>query len=51
MDGAVVAQFLGQVVPLAAATEPEDDPFQHPPGIGTRTAHGLGWIGFTKERL
>ena len=34
MEGAVVAEFPGQFVPLAACPEPEDDPVEYLPPIG-----------------
>ena len=44
VNGAVISQILGQVVPLAGATHPEDDPFQHLPLVHPFAPLWLGWV-------
>src|SRR4051794_1747003 len=41
VDGALGAEPLGELVPLAAAAEPEDDPVEHLPPVGDAAAGGL----------
>ena len=42
MDGAVIPQLLGQVVPLVGATHTEDDAFQHLPLVHPFAPFRLG---------
>ena len=44
VDSAVVSQFPGQTVPLAATAHPEDDAVQHPPGVGAFAPRTLGRV-------
>ena len=44
MDGAVVSKFLGQVIPLAAASHSEDNAIEHLPWINSFAARGLGRV-------
>ena len=46
MDGAVVSQLLGQVIPLAAAPHPEDNAVEHLPCIDSLAASDLGRVLF-----
>ena len=46
MDGAIVPQLLGHVVPLATASQPKDDPFQHLPLV-----HPFAHLGFGRVQL
>ena len=51
MDSAVVSQFPGQTVPLAAAAHPEDDAVQHPPGVGAFAPRTLGRVHIQDHRV
>ena len=44
MDGAIVSQLPGQVVPLAAASHPKDNAFQHLPLVHPFAPPGFGRI-------
>jgi hypothetical protein len=51
VHGAVVAKRLGQVVPLAAGPQPEDDAIEDAPEIHPPMPLGLGKIVFVQNRL
>ena len=44
MDGAVVSQFLGQAVPVAAGAHPEYDAIQDSPRVNPLASRGLGRV-------
>ena len=44
VDGAVIPQLLGQAVPLAGATHPEDDAFQHLALVHPFAPLPVGWV-------
>ena len=51
MDGAIVSQLLGQMVPLATASHPKDNAFQHPPLVRPFAPLGFGWIQLQYHRF
>ena len=51
VDGAVTTQFLGQMVPLAAATHSKDNPVEHLPLVGTPAPGGFGRVRRKEHRL
>ena len=51
MHGTVVAELLGEFVPLATAAHAEEDAVEGPSPVGAFTAGGLGWGVFKENRL
>ena len=51
MDGAVVSQLLGQLVPLATASQPKDNPFQHLPLVHPVAPLRFGWVQLQYHRF
>ena len=51
VNGRGSAEALGQLVPLAARAQPVDDPVQHQPQIGSRTAGPRRRIEALEDRL
>src|SRR3954462_956070 len=51
VDGALGAEPLGELVPLAAAAHPEDDPVEHLPPVGDPAAGGLLGPELLEDRL
>ena len=51
VDSAVVSQFPGQTVPLAATAHPEDDAVQHPPGVGAFAPRTPGRVHIQDHRV
>ena len=51
VDGAVIPQLPGQVVPLAGTAHTEDDPFQHLPLVHPFAPLRLGWVQLQNHRL
>jgi hypothetical protein len=54
MDRAIVAELLGELVPLAAAAEAEDDPVEGRPQVDARSPAvllGRWWGILQKDRL
>src|SRR5215475_11406234 len=43
VDGAVIAELLGKLVPLAAAAHTKEDAVERPPPVRAFAAGGLGW--------
>lgn len=50
MDGAVVSELLGQVIPLATAPHPINDAIEHPSRINSFAARELGRVYFQNYR-
>src|SRR4051794_20061845 len=51
VDGALGAVPLGELVPLAATAQPEDDPVEGPPPVGRRAAGGFPGPEPLEDRL
>src|SRR4051812_20419343 len=51
VDGALGAVPLGQLLPLAAAPHPEDDPIEHLPPVGDVASGGLPGPVLLEDRL
>jgi hypothetical protein len=51
MHRTVVAKDLGQLIPLAAGAQPEDDPIQGPAQIDPRPAGRRRWVIGRQDRL
>jgi hypothetical protein len=51
VDGALGAEPLGQLVPLAAAPHPEEDRVEHLPPVGDPAAGGLPGPELLEDRL
>jgi hypothetical protein len=51
VHGAVVANVLGEVIPLAACAQAEDHPIEHWPQIGAAMPLGLGGIELGEDRF
>ena len=51
MNRAVIAKHLGQMIPLAPGTHPEDDAVDGIAKVNTASTGRLRWIGFGQNRL